>query len=78
MDILHQLKPLFKEVFSNASINISGDTVAKDIQGWDSLNNMILIAAIERHFAIKFTFNEMRNFKNVGNMVDCIEAHLLK
>lgn len=45
-------------------------TVADDIDGWDSLEHIDLIIAVERRFGIKFTMGEVNGMKNVGEMAD--------
>ena len=43
-----------------------------DIDGWDSLEHIDLIIAVERRFGIKFTMGEVNGMKNVGEMADII------
>lgn len=70
--VFKQLNDIFQDVFDDKSIIVSDETTANDIEDWDSLEHVNLIVAVERHFNIKFTMNEMIKFKNVGNMVDKI------
>lgn len=74
--IFKQLNEIFQDVFDDDSIILSDATTANDIEDWDSLEHVNLIVAVEKHFKIKFTMNEMIKFKNVGNMVDTIMKKL--
>jgi len=71
-DILKQLNKIFVDVFDSDAIVITANTTAKDIEEWDSLNNLQLIVAIEKHFKVKFTSGEILGWQNVGDMVNAI------
>ena len=70
--VYEKLNNIFREIFDNDSIVITDNTVADDIEGWDSLEHINLITAIEDDFNIKFTMRELSNMKKVGDMVDLI------
>ena len=71
-DVLNKVQIVFREVFDDPNIQISDNTVASDIEEWDSLNHISLIASLEEAFKIKFSMAEILGFKNVGNMIDKI------
>lgn len=74
--VFNQLNKIFQDVFDDDSIKVSDITTANDIEDWDSLEHVNLIVAVEKHFKIKFTMNEIVKFKNVGNMADTIMEKL--
>ena len=39
-----------------------------DVDGWDSLNHVRLIIAVERAFSIRFSTREISGLKNVGDL----------
>jgi len=73
MDVLTELNDVFRKVFGNGIPSITRTTMADDIDDWDSLTHMMLIAAVEKKFSVKFSFNELPLLQNVGDMVDSIE-----
>ena len=75
-EIYVKLNEVFQDVFDDEDITVSDATVAADVDGWDSLEHINLIVAVERCFGIKFTMGETTGLKNVGEMVDRIIAHL--
>ncbi|HRO42889.1 MAG TPA: acyl carrier protein [Flavipsychrobacter sp.] len=70
--IINEVNHIFKDVLDNDDIMINESTTAKDVEEWDSLNHIQLVVAIEKHFKIRFTTQEIQNWKNVGEMADCI------
>jgi acyl carrier protein len=52
--------------------------VAGDIEGWDSLNHIQLIVAIEKHFNIRFSAAEIQSWENVGYMCEAVKQKLSK
>ncbi len=75
-EIYGKLNEVFQDVFDDEDITVNDSTVASDIDGWDSLEHINLIVAVERCFGIKFTMGETTGLKNVGEMVDKIIGHL--
>lgn len=75
-ELLEQVESIIWEEFEDDNIEITYDTVAADVDGWDSLAHISLMHEIEGHFKIKFTMGEIQGFKNVGELVDSIERHL--
>ena len=75
-EIYGKLNEVFQDVFDDEDITVNDATVASDVDGWDSLEHINLIVAVERSFGIRFTMGETTGLKNVGEMVDKIIAHL--
>lgn len=70
--VYEKLNQVFQDVFEDETLVIYDKTVAEDVEEWDSLSHLQLIAEIECKFSIKFTMGEIQNFKNVGELVDTI------
>ena len=75
-DILYQIKDIFIDTLENKKIVIEETTQASDIDEWDSLTHIILVAAIEKNFKIIFNSTEILSWKNIGEMVNCIEGKI--
>lgn len=71
-EVLKQVNEIFKSVLEDDTIIIGYETTASDVDDWDSLNHIVLVVEIEKHFSIKFTANEILSFKNVGEMCEAI------
>ncbi len=75
-EILEQMNEIFRKTFNDQTISLTTETKAADIEEWDSLNHAVMIAAVEKHFKIRFDLMEMLGFKNVGSMVDAVYSKL--
>jgi acyl carrier protein len=71
--ILEQITQIFRSIFKDNSIIINEAISAQDIDEWDSLNNIQIVIAVEKHFKVRFKSSEIRTWKNVGEMVNSIQ-----
>ena len=74
-EIYKDLNEVFSDIFDD-DIEVCDETVSSDIEGWDSLEHINLMMAIEKKFNIKFTMGEINKFKNVGEMVNAISQKI--
>jgi acyl carrier protein len=72
--ILQEVNNIFKDVLDNENIVLVNETTANDIEEWDSLTHIHLVVAIEKHFKIRFTSKEIQSWKNIGELISCIES----
>jgi len=73
MSTWEQLTAIFRQVFDDDSIELNRDTTANDVDGWDSLTHMNLVAAVEMAFKIRIALGEISSLKNVGHLADLID-----
>ena len=73
-EIYERLNEVFQDVFDDDSLTVNPNTTAADIEDWDSLSHITLMAAVEDEFRMKFSMKEVVELKNVGEMVNIIAA----
>ncbi|MCH3999087.1 MAG: acyl carrier protein [Lachnospiraceae bacterium] len=73
-EIYEKLNDVFRDVFDDDSITVNDATTSADIDGWDSLEHINLISAVEQEFGIHFGMGQIVSMKNVGEMVDIIAS----
>ena len=64
-EVLEKVNAVIQDVFDDDSIRVSDETVASDVDGWDSLMHITLIGT-----------KDVVGMKNVGQMVDLIMERL--
>lgn len=75
-EIVKKLTPVFRKVFANNTLELTDELSALDVENWDSLSHMLLIAEVESNFAIKFRLKDLNKMANVGDMIDIISSKL--
>lgn len=71
-EVFERLNKVFQDVFDDDDITVTETTTSADIDDWDSLEHINLVAAVEQEFGMKFTMGQVVTMKNVGEMVDII------
>ena len=72
-EILEKLTEILKDTLDLDELELTEDTVADDVDGWDSLAHITIISEVEDAFHIRFPMKNVLTMKNVGEMVDIIE-----
>lgn len=71
-EVFVKLNEVFRDVFDDEEITVTDTTTADDIEDWDSLEHINLLAAVEQEFGMKFNMGQIVSMKNVGEMADII------
>ena len=75
-DLLKQINEIFRVTLDNEEVVIEDTTQATDVDEWDSLTHIQLVVAIEKHFKIRFTSKEIQSWKNIGELINCIQEKI--
>lgn len=76
MNVLEKIQPIFRDVFDDETLTVTETTVAADVEEWDSFAQMQIVVGIEDIFGIRFSTDEVTEFKNVGDVVKAVERHI--
>jgi acyl carrier protein len=68
-----KLTAVFRDVFDEDELELTPETTADDVDGWDSLTHIRLVLAVSKSFGVKFSASEIGSLKNVGEFADMIE-----
>lgn len=74
--IKEALNEIFRDVLDSPSLEIHEKMTASDVEGWDSLNYVSLIVAVEKKMNIKLTSKEASSLQNVGELIDLVHKKL--
>lgn len=73
-DLLLKLEEVFRDVLDDESLEISRETAAVDLPGWDSLAHVNLLFSVEETFDVQFTTGEFGSLVTVGDLADALVA----
>ena len=75
-EVLAKLQDIIREAIDDDEVVINYDTIASDVDGWDSLAQVLIVGELQNELNVKFTSSEINGFANVGELVNAILAKL--
>ncbi len=75
-EILAKLTEIIGDVLDRQDLELTSDTVAADVPGWDSVSHIEIVVGAELRFGVKFHTAELDEITNVGDFVDLIAKKL--
>ena len=76
LPVLQRLAAVIANAFGYPAMDVRRQTVADDVEGWDSLSHASLILRVEQCFGIRFADSEIFGFADVGALADRVEQLL--
>lgn len=71
-EILHALSEILKDIFDDETLIIDENTTRSNVDGWDSMEQISIIAAIERRFAVKFDMADVLHLTDVKDIISLV------
>jgi acyl carrier protein len=75
-EILAKVEEIFRDELEVDDLVLTDETTADDVEEWDSLSHVQLVAAMEEAFGIEFKSREILSWENIGDLIDSIEKKL--
>jgi acyl carrier protein len=73
-----ELKKVILKELDLDDFDLQDETMAPEVPGWDSLNHVNIILAVEKNFDVKFKSYEVLRLKNVGDLQKLVDLKLGK
>jgi acyl carrier protein len=70
-DVINRLQPIFDSLFLDPP-QLTPALSARDVEEWDSLQQISVVVAVESEFAVRFRVGEVEGTRNVGEFADLI------
>ena len=74
--ISNELKKVILNALKLDDFDFKDETIAPEVPGWDSLNHVNVILAVEKYYNIRFKNLEILRLKNVGDLQKLINSKL--
>lgn len=71
-DAMLKIRDALRITFRDPAIEVTRETTADDIDGWDSLSHAILVFRLEKTCNVGIPKEEATSFKDVGALADQI------
>lgn len=68
-----ELKKVILKELDLDDFDLQDETTAPEVPGWDSLNHVNIILAVEKSFNVKFKSYEVLRLKNVGDLQKLVD-----
>lgn len=75
-EILKRVEEIFREELGQNTLVLTEETTAEDVDGWDSLSHVQLVAVLEDAFGIEFSSREILSWDNVGDLISSIQKKI--
>lgn len=74
--VFEQVQAVSADVFQVPAAQIMTGTSPETLEGWDSVQHLNLVLALEQQFGVQFEPEEMEKMKNIGAVAELIEAKM--
>jgi acyl carrier protein len=71
-DIAGKVRAIIAETFNVASSDITDDTVADDVNGWDSLGHTVLMVRLQKKLRVAIPEHVAANVQTVGELIEAL------
>jgi acyl carrier protein len=72
---LAKLQQIFRDELDDDKLVIAETTAPDDIDGWDSLANIRIVAAVENAFGFEFDVEQIEAVKSVADLLAAINKN---
>src|SRR5687767_2335526 len=70
--LLDRLSGVIRAVFDCPDLEITRETSALDVDGWDSLTHTVLLLRVESEFGVRLPLDRTGALANVGELADVL------
>lgn len=65
---------MIHDVLGDSGVELTPNTTAEEVPGWDSMAHITLIVEAECRFGVQFQIAEIEGLHNLGELVQAIES----
>ena len=73
-ELWNDLTEVFRTFLDSDELTLTETTTAADVEGWDSITHVLIVAAVEKKFRVKFTAAEIQRLENAGQLAALIRS----
>lgn len=75
--VFDEVKQVIADIVDDVDVDAINDAMtAEDVEGWDSVQHVRILMALERKFKFRFSTDEIEKLKCVGDLVAAVSRHV--
>lgn len=74
--IFNRVTEIIGKTLNRKKLKLNPENSSKDVEGWDSLAHVTIIAEVEKEFGISIDFMEILEIKTINDICQTIVNHL--
>lgn len=71
-----QVLTIAADIFAVSPEFLTEQSSPKNVESWDSIRHLNFVLALEEHFALQFTPEEMEQMQTIGQIASLVESKL--
>ncbi len=72
--ITQKIRDVVADELDLSDLELTPDTQASDVEGWDSLAHLRIMLGLEQSFGVRFDVSEISSVENIGGLVALIRS----
>ena len=72
VSVFDRVQTVFRTVLRKPDLVLTDELQAKDVENWDSVNNILIVMELEETLGVTFTTAELVAMENVGALFRCL------
>jgi len=69
-----RVQEIFRSVLGKPDLIVHDGLAAKDVDNWDSVNNIVIVMELEEKLGVTFTTAELAGMQDVGDLFRCLAS----
>jgi acyl carrier protein len=74
--IFNKVVEIISKTLNRKNLFLGAETSSKDVEGWDSLAHVTIIAEVEKEFNISIDFMEILEIKTIGDICQTVSNNI--
>lgn len=72
IQVLNKLQEIVRDVLDDEEVVLQEETCMEDVEDWDSVAHMTVIALLENELGVRFDIEKIVNAKTVNELIEMV------
>ena len=74
VSVAARVQEIFRTILEKPDLVLTDAFAAKDVDNWDSVNNILIVMELEEKLEVTFTTAELAGMQDIGDLFRCLAA----